>query len=103
MRRPTKYEKETIILGNEADDFYEVYTYNCSLKKRLSRFSKDYPQCCKIIRSTADGSETYRIDKGRLAFRITAPYSAERKQIASKCGKVYGLATKSIEADVGVT
>ena len=95
MKKPTKYEKETIILGNEADVFYEVYTYNCSLKKRLSRFSKDYPQCCKRIRSTADGSETYRIDKGRLAFRITAPYSTERKQIASKCGKVYGLASNN--------
>lgn len=28
----TRYEKETIILTNEADDFYEVYTFNSALK-----------------------------------------------------------------------
>lgn len=33
MSRLTKYEKETIILTNEADDFYEVYTFNSALKK----------------------------------------------------------------------
>ena len=29
----TRYEKETIILTNEADDYYEVYTFNSALKK----------------------------------------------------------------------
>ena len=87
----TKQEKETIILGNELDEFYEVYTYNSSLKKRLWKFSMEYPECCEKIRSTADGSETYRIDKNRLSFRITAPYSEDRKSKARECGKNYGL------------
>ena len=91
MKRLTKDEKETIILGNEADNFYEVYTYNCSLKKRLSNLAKAHPECCKLINSTAYGSQTYRIDKGRLAIRITALYSKERKDIARRCGKEYGL------------
>ena len=31
----TKYEKETIILFNEAEDQVNVFTYNVSLKRRL--------------------------------------------------------------------
>ncbi len=34
MRR-LKCEKETIILTNEDDGFYDVYTFNQSLQKRL--------------------------------------------------------------------
>jgi len=30
----TRYEKETIILTNEADDFYEVYTFNSASTMR---------------------------------------------------------------------
>ena len=39
----TKYEKETIILTNEADDFYEVYTFNSVLKKKLAAYAKKHP------------------------------------------------------------
>lgn len=32
-------EKETILLTSEADDCYEIYTFNTELKKKLARFS----------------------------------------------------------------
>ena len=35
MIRLTKYEKETIILTNEEDDFWNVFTYNKGLQRRL--------------------------------------------------------------------
>ncbi len=38
MRR-LKCEKETIILTNEDDGFYDVYTFNQSLQKRLREFA----------------------------------------------------------------
>ena len=30
---------------------------------------------------------TFEIEKGRLSFRLTAPYSEERRRAASKCAK----------------
>ena len=57
MRR-LKCEKETIILTNEDDGFYDVYTFNQSLQK--------------------DGSETYIIKKGRLSLNLRPPYSKDR-------------------------
>lgn len=45
MRR-LKCEKETIILTNEDDGFYDVYTFNQSLQKRLRVFSVKYPDDC---------------------------------------------------------
>ena len=45
MRR-LKCEKETIILTNEDDGFYDVYTFNKSLQKRLRAFAEKYPDDC---------------------------------------------------------
>lgn len=45
MRR-LKCEKETIILTNEDDGFYDVYTFNQSLQKRLRSFVEKYPDDC---------------------------------------------------------
>ena len=46
MRR-LKCEKETIILTNEDDGFYDVYTFNQSLQKRLRSFAeiKGFIEC----------------------------------------------------------
>lgn len=35
MRKLSKYEKETIINWNEAENLASVYTFNASLKRRL--------------------------------------------------------------------
>ena len=39
----SKYEKETIILTNEEDRYYSVYTFNQGLQKRLKNFAERYP------------------------------------------------------------
>ena len=39
MRKLSKYEKETIINWNEAENLASVYTFNASLKRRLDRKS----------------------------------------------------------------
>ena len=43
MRKLSKYEKETIINWNEAENLASVYTFNASLKRRLAEFSRKYP------------------------------------------------------------
>ena len=42
MRKPSKYEKETIINWNEAENLASVYTFNVSLKRRLAEFSRNW-------------------------------------------------------------
>lgn len=78
----SKYEKETIILTNEENRYYSVYTFNQGLQKRLKNFAERYPECCYLINSTKEGSETYIIQKGRLSLNLRPPYAKERIQKA---------------------
>ena len=94
MHGLTKYEKETIILTNEADDFYEVYTFNSALKKKLAAYAKRHPDLCRLKETIKEGSATYVVDKARLSLRLTEPYSEARKQAARKKAKEQGLGGK---------
>ncbi|MBP3305188.1 MAG: hypothetical protein J6L24_04390 [Oscillospiraceae bacterium] len=62
----------------------EVQTHNTDLKKRLTAFAEKYPECCRQIDDDEQGGLTFEIEKGRLSFRLTAPYSEERKKAASE-------------------
>ena len=52
MTKLFKYEKETIINWNEAENLASIYTFNASLKRRLADFSRKYPLLCRLERST---------------------------------------------------
>ena len=80
----TKREKTTPIYFDEHSRIIEVQTHNTDLKKRLSTFAAKYPDCCRQIDDDEQGGLTFEIEKGRLGFRLTAPYSEERKQAASE-------------------
>ena len=43
MTKLSKYEKETIINWNEAEDTASIYTFNADLKRRLAEFSPAVP------------------------------------------------------------
>ena len=62
MKKLSKYEKETIINWNEAENLASIYTFNASLKRRLADFSRKYPLLCRLERSTPEGSVTYVLD-----------------------------------------
>ena len=83
----TKKQKTTAIYFDEYSDMIEVQTYNTDLKKRLTTFVAKYPQCCRQIDDDEQGGLTFEIEKGRLSFRLTAPYSEERKQTARQWAK----------------
>ena len=88
MTHLTKYEKETILLTSEGDDIYSIYTFNPSLKRKLAAYAKQYPDQCRQIASTKEGSETYEISKARMSIRLTAPYSEERRKAAGERAKL---------------
>lgn len=75
MKRITlsKYEKETIILGNEKDDFYQIYTFNTDLRRRLSSFAKRYPALCQLKEINQEGGHTFVIAKDHLMIQTIKP------------------------------
>ncbi len=83
----TKKQKTTNIYFTEADDLIEVCTYNTDLKKRLAAFARKYPSECRQLDDDGNGCVTYEVRKGRLSFRLTPPYSEERKKAASDLAK----------------
>ena len=87
----TKKQKTTAIYFDEYGNMIEIQTHNTNLKKRLSAFALKYPECCRQIEDDEHGGLTFEIEKGRLSFRLTAPYSEERKQGASEWAKKNGI------------
>ena len=90
----TKQEKTTDIWFDEKDPLIHIRTHNTDLKKRLTAFAAKYPQCCRQTDDDEQGGLTFEIEKGRFSFRLTAPYSAERRRAASKAAKKCGVHRK---------
>ena len=95
MAKLTKYEKETIILFNEADDEASIYTYTAGLRKRLANFSKKHPDLCRLEKSCDQGGVSYVLDKSRLSIRLQPPMSEERRRKASEYAKQNGFNAKA--------
>ena len=87
----TKREKTTAIYFDEYGSMIEVQTHNTDLKKRLIVFAKEYPQCCRQTDDDEQGGLTFEIEKRRLSFRLTAPYSEERRRAASAYARQNGF------------
>ena len=77
----TKQEKTTDIWFDEKDPLIHIRTHNTDLKKRMLAYSRRDPANCK---QTDTDPETacmeFDIEKGRFSFRLTAPYSEERRE-----------------------
>ena len=87
----TKKQKVTEVYYNAKDPTAEIYTHDTKLKKRLLAYSAQFPELCQQTDDNEQGGLTFEIKKGRLSFRLTAPYSAERRKIYSKNAKEKGM------------
>lgn len=56
-------------------------------EKCLTAYALQYPQECRQTNDNGRGGVTFEIRKGRLSFRLTAPYSTERCQKSSYLAK----------------
>ena len=84
----TKSQKTTEIFFDEKDPLIHIRTHNTDLKNRLTDFAKRYPYECHLIDADPDtGCMEFDIRKGRFSFRLTAPYSEERRKAASELAK----------------
>ena len=83
-----KNQKTTEIYFNEKDLLIHIRTHNTNLKNRLSDYAVKYPELCRCIYTDPEtGCMEFKIQKGRFSFRLTAPYSEQRRKAASQNGK----------------
>ena len=88
----TKQEKITEIYFDEKEPTIYIRTHNTDLKKRLLDYSSRYPAICRQTDADPDtGCMEFEIRKGRFSFRLTAPYSEERRKAASEYAKENGF------------
>ena len=79
-----KRDKITEIFFDEDNPVINIRTYNTDLKNRLTKFSKEHPNECKLVDDSGNGMLKFEINKGRFCFRLTAPYSEKRRQMLSR-------------------
>ena len=90
-----KQEKTTDIWFDEKDPLIHIRTHNTALKKRLLAYSRRYPTICQQTDADPEtGCMEFVIRKGRFSFRLTVPYSAERRRAASEAAKKCGVHRK---------
>ena len=83
----TKRQKTTCIYFDEASKAVEIQTHNTALKKRLTQYAAVYPDLCRQTDDDEQSGLTFEIDRRRFAVRLTAPYSDERRKVASELAK----------------
>ena len=84
----TKQEKTTDIWFDEKAPLIHIRTHNTDLKNRLTEYSRKYPAACKLTDADPEtGCMEFEIRKGRFSFRLTAPYSEERRERARQYAK----------------
>lgn len=84
MKKDKKY---TNIYFTEASNTIEVFTYNAALKRRLARYAERHPDLCRMTDDDELGGQSFEIQKGRFCFRLTEPYSKERREAVSRYAK----------------
>ena len=87
----TKRQKTTCIYFGEASSTVEVQTHNTALKNRLTKYAAEYPDLCRQTDDDEQGGLTFEIQKGRFGFKLTAPYSEERRKVAGELAKKENL------------
>ncbi len=87
----SKKQKITNISFDEDSSLIEVCTYNTDLKNRLTKFAAEYPDECKLLDDDELGCLTFEVRKGRFGFKLTPPYSEERRKAAGELAKKENL------------
>ena len=87
----SKKQKTSSIYFDEAGSIIEVQTHNTDLKNRLTAYAAKYPKLCRQTDDDERGGLTFEIQKGRFGFKLTAPYSEERRKAAGELARKENL------------
>ena len=78
-----KSQKITEICFDEKEPMIHIRTHNTDLKNRLTAYAVAHPDQGRQTDADPDtGCMEFDIAKGRFSFRLTAPYSEERRKAA---------------------
>ena len=92
----TKQEKNTEIYFDEKEPTIYIRTHNTDLRNRLTAYESAHPGECRQTDADPDtGCMEFVISKGRFSFRLTAPYSEERRKAASEYAKEKGFKSRT--------
>lgn len=84
----TKSQKTTEIWFDEKETLIHIRTHNTDLKNRLTAYAAAHPgECRQTDADPETGCMEFDIEKGRFSFRLTAPYSEERRRAARQYAK----------------
>lgn len=84
----TKYEKETVILFNDAEETAEIYTCNNALIRKLDVFCSKTRQISRIKED--EYSKTYTLPKKFVTIRFPKEMSEEkRKELSARAKARY--------------
>lgn len=81
MANLTKYEMETVVNYNAAEQTATVYTRDKSVMRRLDRLVADYPDTYKLINQT-DIDKTYSMPKIYVNYRKPRVLSDKQREQA---------------------
>lgn len=84
--RLSRYEKETIILLNAAEDTASIYTADPVWKRKLYKLVEKNPQCYQCVKAD-EVSKTYSMPKRFISLRSkekTVTLTAEQKERAKQ-------------------
>lgn len=81
MTNLTKYEMETVVNYNAAEQRATVYTRDKSVMRRLDRLVADYPDTYKLINQT-DIDKTYSMPKTYVNYRKPRVLSDKQREQA---------------------
>ena len=93
----TRRQKTTAVYFDEDSPTIAVCTHNTSLRKRLLKFAEKYPDSCRQTDDDEQGGLTFELSNGRLSFRLTAPYSEERRKSASRYANENGIRSGGVK------
>ena len=82
ITKKTKSQKTTELYFDETSAPVVIRTHNTALKKRLLAFAEKFPNLCRLTDDDELGYLSFEIDQKRFAYRITQPYTEERKALA---------------------
>ena len=74
-----------------------IRTHNTALKKRLACIQPSRYPAMRASQTDADpetGCMEFDIEKGRFSFRLTAPYSEERREAARRYARESNVADR---------
>ena len=76
----SKIEQETVILFNEAETNASVYTYNGTLKRKLSGLCSTRPEEARQTKDDGRGGLTFEVPKRWVKVNAGPVYTEEQRQ-----------------------